>query len=279
MNVVITGGFGFLGLRLAKALLERGTLCNQAGEQTPIARILLTDIVMGTVPFDDPRVEAIAGDIADVSFVASLKLGEADSIFHLASLVSGGAEADYMFGIWNILEAARLGGRRPRVVFASSVATYGGELPEIVPDNHHVVPESSYGVQKVIGEQLINDLSRRGYIDGRTVRLPIIAIRPGKANTAVSGWASAIVREPLAGDNYACPVEPNDRGFLLSPRKAIEGVIVAHDSEAALWVSRAKRAILLMPCAGWRAMKWQIASLGKRNLKSAELSPAGLASL
>jgi nucleoside-diphosphate-sugar epimerase len=242
MHVVITGGHGFLGARLAGALLARGTIAGGDGTQQPISRLVLTDIAASPSQLHDPRLETIAGDLADPACIEAIGLDRADSVFHLAALVSGGAEADFtagyrsnLFGTWNVLEALRRGGRRPRVVFASSVAAYGGDLPAIVPDTHHLVPESSYGVQKVIGEQLINDLSRRGAIDGRSIRLPIIAIRPGKANTALSSWASALVREPLNGDTYACPVEPTDRGFVLSPKQAIAGMIVAHDSDAAVW--------------------------------------------
>lgn len=243
MHVVITGGLGFLGLRLAEALLARGTIADRLGVLRAITRLVLVDVASGSgaVPAD-PRVKICIGDIADVEFVTSLELHRADSIFHLAALVSGGAEADFsagyrsnLFGTWNVLEALRLGGAKPRVVFASSVAAYGGDLPDVVPDDQYMVPESSYGVQKVMGELLINDLSRRGYIDGRSVRLPIIAIRPGAANTALSGWASAMVREPLKDKSYACPVEPSDRAFLLSPRRAIEGILIAHDSDAMLW--------------------------------------------
>ena len=242
MQVVITGGLGFLGRRLASFLLARGTLADRSGVQRAISRIVLVDIAIGAAAPTDSRISLRIGDIADADFVDSLELDNADSVFHLAALVSGGAEADFaagysanLFGTWNLLEAIRLGGSMPRLVFASSVAAYGGELPGIVADDQCMLPESSYGVQKVMGELLVNDLSRRGYLDGRSVRLPIIAIRPGPANTALSGWASALVREPVNGRDYACPVAPTDRGFLLSPRRAVEGIVLAHDSDADLW--------------------------------------------
>lgn len=243
MNILITGAYGFLGRRLTARLLEAGQLRDSSGVSRPIERIVLSDIeTPAPHDFDDPRIEVAQGDLGDASFVDELVTPGISSVFHLGSLVSGGAEQDFVlgmnanfFGTWNVLDASRKAGNVPKVVFTSSIAAYGGKLPPVLPDNQRLTPESSYGVQKAIGELLVAEFTRKGYIDGRSVRLPIIAVRPGKANTATSSWASAIIREPLAGEGYVCPVGPSDSAFLLSPNKAIEGLIVAHDSDASLW--------------------------------------------
>lgn len=243
MNILITGAFGFLGRRLATRLLETGSLIDSGGNMRPIDRIILSDIETPTLDdLDDPRLEIIRGDLGDASFVDGLVTPAVSSVFHLGSLVSGGAEQNFtlgmnanFFGTWNVLDACRKSGNAPKVVFTSSIAAYGGKLPPVLSDDQRLTPESSYGVQKVIGELLVAEFTRKGYVDGRSVRLPIIAVRPGKANTAASSWASAIIREPLAGNDYICPVGPSDSAFILSPNKAIEGLIVAHDTDANLW--------------------------------------------
>lgn len=243
MDILITGASGFLGRRLTARLLEIGRLRDSAGDIRPIDKIILSDIETSMREgLDDPRLEMIQGDLGDASFVDGLVTPAVSTIFHLGSLVSGGAEQDFVLGMnanfmgtWNVLDASRKAGAAPKVVFTSSIAAYGGKLPPILQDDQRLTPESSYGVQKAIGELLVAEFTRKGYVDGRSVRLPIIAVRPGKANTATSSWASAIIREPLAGEDYVCPVGPSDSAFLLSPKKAIEGLIVAHDTDAELW--------------------------------------------
>jgi len=245
VNILITGAFGFLGRRLTARLLEAGQLRDGSGVSRPIGRIVLSDIeIPARHGFDDPRIEVVQGDLGDAAFVDGLVTPAVSSVFHLGSLVSGGAEQDFVlgmsanfFGTWNVLDACRKAGSGPKVVFTSSIAAYGGELPPVLSDDQRLTPESSYGVQKAIGELLVAEFTRKGYIDGRSVRLPIVAIRPGKANTAASSWASAIVREPLAGEDYVCPIDPSDSAFLLSPKKAIEGLMVAHETDADLWDS------------------------------------------
>lgn len=243
MNILITGAFGFLGRLLTKRLLEVGELRDGTGTMRLIRKIVLSDIkVANPHGFNDPRIKVIEGDLGDAPFVDRLVSHDISAIFHLGSLVSGGAEKDFtlgmnanFFGTWNVLDASRKAGSVPKVVFTSSIAAYGGKLPAILSDEQRLTPESSYGTQKAIGELLVAEFTRKGYIDGRSVRLPIVAVRPGKANTAASSWASAIVREPLAGEEYVCPIAPSDSAFLLSPRKAIEGLIIAHDTDAEPW--------------------------------------------
>ena len=241
MRVLVTGAQGYLGRKLVTALLERGELAGPGGPPERIDSLLLTDMAP-SAPQGDTRLRYLGGDIADPAFVATLFAEAPQSVFHLAALMSAGAETAFeagyqanLHGTLHLLEAARRAGNRPRFVFSSTIATYGGELPEIVPDAQRSTPQSSYGTQKAIGELLVNDYSRRGFVDGRSLRLPIIAVRGGAPSTATSAWASDIVREPLGGKAYASPVAPGDRGYLLSPRRCIEGLIAGHDSAAELW--------------------------------------------
>src|SRR6266699_3567505 len=241
MKIVITGGGGFIGFKLAKALLARGTL---AAER--IARVTLVDQAFPADLPKDPRLEAIAGDISDPEFAARASAADATSIFHLAAVVSGAAEADFdlgmrvnLQGMHNVLEQARrifdAAARPPRFVFASSVAAFGGELPEVLDDSTTPAPQTSYGSQKVIGEYAVSDYSRKGFIDGSLLRLPTIVVRPGKPNAAASSFASAVIREPLNGVTYDCPVGAETGVWLLSPRKVVEAFIHAHDLPAAKW--------------------------------------------
>jgi nucleoside-diphosphate-sugar epimerase len=243
MKIVITGGGGFIGFKLAKALLARGTL---AAEK--IARVTLVDQAFPADLPGDPRLETLAGDISDPEFAARAIAPDTASVFHLAAVVSGAAEADFdlgmrvnLQGMRNVLAQARrifdAAARPPRLVFASSVAAFGGELPEVLDDSTTPAPQTSYGSQKVISEYLVSDFSRKGYVDGRSLRLPTIVVRPGKANAAASSFASAVVREPLNGIAYECPLPPETGVWLLSPRKVVEAFIHAHDLPASRWGS------------------------------------------
>ena len=238
MKILITGGAGFLGKRLAKKLLQRGSLKNAAGVEESIDRLVLFDVVPAD-GFADPRVTVVTGDICDPEALNRVLDAETASVFHLAAVVSSQAEADFDLGmrinvdaLRLLLETCRRLGHGPKVLFTSSVAVYGGVLPEVVQDDTALSPKSSYGVQKAIGELLISDFSRKGYIDGRGLRLPTISVRPGKPNKAASSFASGIIREPLNNEEAVCPVTPDTRLWLLSPRQAIENLIWAHDLEA-----------------------------------------------
>jgi len=172
----------------------------------------------------------VLGNIAYPQFARSLITPEIDTVFHLASLVSGGAEQNFELGskvnldaTRDLLEACRLAGHCPKFIFASSIAVYSGV--DEIDDDTAPAPQLSYGAQKLVCEVLIDDYTRRGYIDGRALRLPTVMVRPGSANTAVSGWASAIMREPLAGRDYICPVRPDTRMACISLRRVVDAFI------------------------------------------------------
>ena len=235
MKVLITGGAGFLGQKLAKQLLARGSLKDSDGVDQKIDQLLLIDVVEAN-DFGDQRVKVIAGDISNPELMQQLITTEIQSIFHLAAIVSGQAEADFDLGMRINLDAARLlleacrsAGHKPKIVFTSSVAVYGGTLPEMVLDTTALNPQSSYGAQKAICELLLNDYTRKGFVDGRVLRLPTISVRPGAPNKATSSFASGIIREPLNGKPSICPASPDLRIWLLSPRYAIESLIAGHD--------------------------------------------------
>jgi len=238
MRIVITGGAGFLGRRLALRLLERGTLADANGRPREIAQIVLLDVVPATLPAD-PRLTTIAGDLADAAVVERAVTRDTDSVFHMAAVVSGQAEADFDIGMRVNLDATRLLLERcralaapPKFVFTSSLAVFGGPVPDPVTDDAPVTPQASYGAQKLIGEYLVYDMTRKGFVDGRSLRLPTVTVRPGKPNKAASSFASGIIREPLAGVDAICPVAPATRMWVQSPRAVIENLIIGHEVPA-----------------------------------------------
>ncbi|WP_432260004.1 D-erythronate dehydrogenase [Cupriavidus sp. TMH.W2] len=230
MNVLITGGAGFLGLQLARLLLQRGAL-NLDGQPVAIGRLTLLDVV-APQGLDDARVRVVTGDLSDPAVLRQAIDTDTGAVFHLAAVVSGQAEADFDLGMRvnldasrALLETCRELGHQPRVLFTSSVAVYGGQLPPVVQDDTALNPQSSYGVQKAIGELLLSDYSRRGFADGRVLRLPTISVRPGKPNAAASSFASGIIREPLSGVTANCPVARDTPLWLLSPRAAVAALV------------------------------------------------------
>jgi D-erythronate 2-dehydrogenase len=230
MRVVITGGRGFLGQRVALQLLARGD----------VDELVLFDNAPPALPLpDNKRLSVVTGDIADREAVRRVISPGTHSVFHLAAVVSGQAEADTdlgyrvnLDGTRAVLDACRALGTCPRVVFASSLAVYGGALPPAVGDDTQLTPQTSYGTQKAIGELLVNDYSRKGFVDGRAVRLPTVVVRPGRPNRAASTFASSMIREPLAGREAVCPVLPDTIMALASPRRVVAGLLHAHDLPA-----------------------------------------------
>lgn len=238
MRIVITGGAGFLGTRLARKLLERGTLTDATGHSREIASLVLLDVAPAA-KISDRRVTSIAGDLADPAIVAAALTPDTDSVFHLAAVVSGQAEADFDIGMRVNLDATRLLLERcrtlaapPKFVFTSSLAVFGGALPDPVPDDAPVTPQASYGMQKAIGELLVYDMTRKGFLDGRSLRLPTVTVRPGKPNKAASSFASGILREPLSGVDASCPVAPTTRMWVQSPRAVVDNLVLGHEAPA-----------------------------------------------
>jgi D-erythronate 2-dehydrogenase len=231
VRVVITGGCGFLGRRVALRLLER----------RDVDELVLFDNAPSALPLpEDRRLRPVTGDITNRKTVRGVITAGTDSLFHLAAVVSGEAEADTdlgyrvnLDGTRVVLDACRALRTCPRLVFASSLAVYGGALPPAVGDDTALTPETSYGTQKAIGELLVNDYSRKGFVDGRAVRLPTVVVRPGRPNRAASTFASSIIREPLSGREAVCPVSPDTVMALASPRRVVDALLRAHDLPAA----------------------------------------------
>ena len=241
MKVVITGGTGFVGLLLGRRLAALGKLTGPQGKAEEIDEIVLFDMV---VPEKrpkglDPRVRLEAGEISDPQAVRRLIDRKDISIFHLASVLSGGGEQDFdlamrvnLHGHLHVLEAARALGSRPRVVFASSIAVFGGSgMPKTVGDTTKQTPQTTYGTTKAIGELLINDHTRKGFIDGRAARLPTVIIRPGKPNKAASSFASGVFREPLNGVECVLPVGEDTIMPVSGYRSIVEGFIKLHEAD------------------------------------------------
>ena len=252
VNVVITGGAGFLGSRLARELLAAGSLDVADGGVRPLSRLTLIDRV--PAPPDlaaDARVTVILGDLGEPLGPVGPPgpLAGAEVIFHLAAAVSGECEADFDLGMRanlrateSLLASCRALGTGPVVVFSSSLAVFGasGEhpLPPVIDDHTLPNPQTSYGIQKVIGEQLLADYTRKGFLNGRAVRLMTVSVRPGRPNAAASGFLSGIIREPLAGQRATCPVDPGTEVALASPAKAVAALLCAATASGPAWGGR-----------------------------------------
>ena len=205
------------------------------GETQEIGRLIAIDRV-ALQGIDDSRLQVLTGDISDSEWLRSAIPTQVDSVFHLAAVVSSQAEQDFELGMKinvdafrQLLEHLRQLPQSVKLVTTSSVAVFGGDLPEKVSDSQVWLPQSSYGTQKAICDLLLADYSRRGWLNGRSLRMPTIVVRPGRPNQAASSFASGIIREPLNGESAVCPVTADTRLWLLSPRNAIKALIHGHE--------------------------------------------------
>jgi nucleoside-diphosphate-sugar epimerase len=226
MKILVTGAAGFLGRRLASALLAG------APGLPVVSKLVAVDVVNGYI--DDPRIEWRTGTVADGQFTASAVDADIDLVYHLAAVVSGQAEAEFDLGMRvnvdatrTLLEACRRLAKPPRFVFSSTLAVFGGSLPAIVPEDAAVLPHSSYGSEKAIAELLVHEYSRKGFVDGVVCRLPTVTVRPGRPNAATSSFVSGIIREPLAGIDTVCPVPLDTLLWIASPDVVIGNLIHA----------------------------------------------------
>jgi nucleoside-diphosphate-sugar epimerase len=239
MKLLITGGAGFLGARLARALLARDTLAGR-----PIEQLVLADLAAPPAELlADRRVRARTGTL--LAQCEALRDEAFDGVFHLASAVSGECEADFELGLRSNLDSTRAlldalrtraqaGGTPPRLVFSSSIAVFGPDpavpLPALVADDTLPTPQTSYGTQKLVCEHLVADYTRKGYIDGRSARLMTVTVRPGRPNGAASSFFSGIIREPLAGVEAICPVSAEVSHPVSSPAHTVDGLIAVYEA-------------------------------------------------
>lgn len=250
MQILITGGSGFLGARLARTLLQMGELPCAGAAARPIKRILLADRVAPPADLQsDARVQAVQGDLAEQIAAKALQLETTDMVFHLAAAVSGECEANFDLGMSSnldttrqLLDACRAEAQAPVFVFSSSVAVFGDSpeqpLPKVIEDTTLPTPQNSYGIQKFVCEQLVADYTRKGFVQGRNVRLMTVSVRPGRPNGAASSFLSGMLREPLAGVRAVCPVDPETPVALSSPGNTVCGIIRAATASAAEWGAR-----------------------------------------
>jgi len=231
------GGAGMIGQKLLNLILKKEEINNEK-----ISEITLFDIIDAPYPQDAMiSIKSTSGDISDEKVSKNLISSKPDIIFHLAAIVSGQAEQEFDLGwninakgSWGLFEAIRQQGEDycPRLIFTSSIAVFGAPFPEKIPDDFFTTPLTSYGAQKAISELLLADYSRKNMVDGVSIRLPTICVRPGKPNLAASGFFSGIIREPLNGQEAILPVNTDVRHWHATPRAAAGFLIHAAEIDS-----------------------------------------------
>ena len=263
MKVLIIGGGGMVGQKLAQALTRSAKIANHEITSLALADAASPADIAEHSSFE---IKKVVADITNPVAASSLVVDKPDLIFHLAAIVSGEAEANFekgyavnVEGIKNVLEAIKATGNgyKPKLVFTSSVAVYGGPYPDVIDDDFHLQPRTSYGAQKAIAELLVNDYTRKGFVDGISIRLPTICIRPGKPNKAASGFFSNILREPLVGIEAILPAQKSATNIFASPRSAVGFLIHAASIDAA---SLGDNRALMMPGV-WGSVQDEIDAL------------------
>ena len=241
MRVLVTGANGFIGRALVRAMIAGGRLARADGSPAAIEEIVLVDrSPVAAPPAPGVRVHTLDGDLRDDAMLAQAMDTRPDSIFHLAATLTIDAENDPASGWainmqlpWRLLEACRGAGTPPRFVYASSIAVFGGKLPEAVGDTQFRTPRTSYGTAKAITELLIDDYSRKGIVDGRALRLPVVLLRPPAATRTVSDIIAAIAREPMLGNATVSPLGPGLRFPVVSVQRVATNLLRLHDVDAA----------------------------------------------
>jgi D-erythronate 2-dehydrogenase len=245
MRILVIGAGGMLGAKLIAQLAQDGVVGGRA-----IAHLIRADAVPCVPMVADFDIETVSCDLSAPGVAARLMAGKPDLIFHLAAVVSGEAERDFDKGYRlnldatrYLLEAAREAGHCPKIIFTSSIAVFGAPFPEVISDDFFTTPLTSYGTQKAMGELLLSDYSRRGFVDGVALRMPTVCVRPGAPNAAASGFFSNIIREPLVGLPTVLPVDDTVRHWFASPRAAVGFLIRAEEMD--LSVLGARRTLTL----------------------------------